>query len=241
MQTVMTAESSATRHQFDPTDARALADAEKRFVELTAAGLSLPSGQGAAYRSWSDTSTPRLERHCSFQGSLADDLLGPLFPPALMGMIVAVAVVREFHELCLPDPRSKAERRAFALLRSWLTPDQERQWLACGEFEVIGCEPGTRYRLTRSPAMNIHQLDPAGRTARKWCFMPSGGLVLGDVLLAQKIALETMERETLAIANSQSYLQLRSVGQLRSRNGGTSPANREHAISASSSRHPLWP
>jgi hypothetical protein len=167
--------------------------------------------------------------------------MGLLFPPAMMGMIVAVALLHEFRELWLPDPRSKAEWRAFALLRSWLTPDQERQWLACGEFEVIGCETGTRYRLARSPVMNIEQLDPAGRTVRKWCFMPSGGLVLGDILLAQKIALETMERETLAKANSQSYLPPRSVGQLRSRNRGTSLANRGQAISASSPRRPLWP
>jgi hypothetical protein len=31
--------SGDTRHPFDPTDARALADAEKRFVELTGAGF----------------------------------------------------------------------------------------------------------------------------------------------------------------------------------------------------------
>jgi hypothetical protein len=31
--------SGDTRHQFDPPDAQALADAEKRFVELTGAGF----------------------------------------------------------------------------------------------------------------------------------------------------------------------------------------------------------
>jgi hypothetical protein len=31
--------SGDTRHQFDPTDGQALADAEKRFVELTGAGF----------------------------------------------------------------------------------------------------------------------------------------------------------------------------------------------------------
>jgi hypothetical protein len=31
--------SGDTRHQFDPTDAQALADAEQRFVELTGAGF----------------------------------------------------------------------------------------------------------------------------------------------------------------------------------------------------------
>jgi hypothetical protein len=34
-------------------------------------------------------------------------------------------------------------------------------------------------------------------------FAPDGYLATGDVLLAQKISLETMEREALALANSQ--------------------------------------
>ena len=37
------------------------------------------------------------------------------------------------------------------------------------------------------------------------CFVPEGGLAPGDILLAQKIALETMEREALALANRQSF------------------------------------
>ncbi len=34
-----------------------------------------------------------------------------------------------------------------------------------------------------------------------WCFAPKGYLVAGDVMLAQKIALETDERGALAVAN----------------------------------------
>jgi transposase len=104
------------------------------------------------------------ERHYSFHGSSADDLLD-LLCRAVTGAVLAAAILREFYELWLPDPRTKAERRALALLRSWLTPQQERQWLSRGEFEVVGCETGTRYRLTASRAMNIQQLDPAGRAA----------------------------------------------------------------------------
>ena len=33
-----------------------------------------------------------------------------------------------------------------------------------------------------------------------WCFVPEGNLVPGDVMLAQKIALETDERGALAVA-----------------------------------------
>jgi hypothetical protein len=89
------------------------------------------------------------------------------------------------------------------LLRSWLTPEQHEQWAARSEFEVIGCDTGTRYRITCRAVMNIHQLDPAGRTVKQWCFAPEGCLAPGDILLAQKIALETMERKVLALANSQ--------------------------------------
>jgi hypothetical protein len=66
---------------------------------------------------------------------------------------------------------------------------------ARGEFEVIGSDTGTRYRITHRAVMNIHQLDPTGHPVAQWCFAPKGSLAIGDVLLAQKIALETMERE----------------------------------------------
>jgi hypothetical protein len=53
--------------------------------------------------------------------------------------------------------------------------------------------------------MNVEELDSCGKTIVQWCFAPQGHLVVGDVLLAQKIALETMEREALAAANRQVY------------------------------------
>jgi hypothetical protein len=49
--------------------------------------------------------------------------------------------------------------------------------------------------------MNIHELDGAGRPRVGWCFVPKGYLVAGDVMLAQKIALETDERGALTVAN----------------------------------------
>jgi hypothetical protein len=51
--------------------------------------------------------------------------------------------------------------------------------------------------------MNVHELDPDGHPVKQWCFIPEGGLAIGDVLLAEKIALETIEREALVVANSQ--------------------------------------
>jgi len=122
-------------------------------------------------------------------------------------VLFAVLVPMWWIALAVTDPRikesrRKAEERGNELLRSWLTPDQERQWRSCRAFEVIGCDSGTRYRITNSATMNVQQLDPTGRSVTRWCFMPRGDLVTGDVLLAQKIALETMESEALAVANA---------------------------------------
>jgi len=127
--------------------------------------------------------------------------LNLFFAPGLVALIVLAALLHERR--WRPCPRSEAEKRAMALLRSWLTPEQDRQWLARGEFEVLGCDTGTRYRITYRAVMNVHQLDPAGHIVAQWCFAPEGSLANGDVLLAQKIALETMEREALALANNQ--------------------------------------
>jgi hypothetical protein len=49
--------------------------------------------------------------------------------------------------------------------------------------------------------MNIDELDSGGKVVAQWCFAPQGNLAVGDVMLAQKIALETMERDALATAN----------------------------------------
>jgi len=50
--------------------------------------------------------------------------------------------------------------------------------------------------------MNVDELDDAGRPRTGWCFVPKDHLVAGDVMLAQKIALETDERGALAVANN---------------------------------------
>ena len=99
--------------------------------------------------------------------------------------------------------RGQAEERGFALLQAWLDPEQAKQWASRRAFEVLGCDTGTRYRITYGTAMNVHQLDRAGRRVAKWCFVPKGTLVTGDILLAQKIALETMENQVLKLANTQ--------------------------------------
>ena len=52
--------------------------------------------------------------------------------------------------------------------------------------------------------MNIDELDEAGARSAAWCFGPEGNLPIGDVMLAQKIALENDEQIALAVANADS-------------------------------------
>jgi hypothetical protein len=49
--------------------------------------------------------------------------------------------------------------------------------------------------------MNVDELDSVGKRVCEWCFLPEGQLAAGDVMLAQKIALETFESQALAVAN----------------------------------------
>jgi hypothetical protein len=101
------------------------------------------------------------------------------------------------------DLRKRAEEKGLVLLRSWLTPEQDEQWIRDSEIDVVGCDTGTRYRITNGINMNVIELDKDGRSVRRWCFTPVGSVVKGDVLLAQKIALETMENYARTVANAQ--------------------------------------
>ena len=94
-----------------------------------------------------------------------------------------------------------AEQRALALLKEHLSPWQRQQYERDGTFDVIGGRSGTRYRIHHGYQMNIEQLDGAGRRVRLLCFAPRGRLAIGDIMLAQKLALELYEEDALLSAN----------------------------------------
>jgi hypothetical protein len=96
--------------------------------------------------------------------------------------------------------RLRSEERSQDLLRLWLSPDQTQQYDKYQRFDVVGSDTGTRYRIHRGTAMNIEELTAEGYVTRRWCFAPDGAFAAGDVMLAQKIALETFELDALAIA-----------------------------------------
>ena len=49
--------------------------------------------------------------------------------------------------------------------------------------------------------MKVQLLDSSGRWVSSLCFTPRGQLPVGDVMLAQAIALQLFEYEALAVAN----------------------------------------
>jgi hypothetical protein len=97
--------------------------------------------------------------------------------------------------------RWEAESRSQRLLVDNLSDTQRAQFLGRGSFEVIGGDTGKRYRIKHDRQMNVEELDRNGRRTKLLCFTPKGGVPLGDMMLAQKIALELFESETLSVAN----------------------------------------
>jgi hypothetical protein len=98
------------------------------------------------------------------------------------------------------EERWAAEYRAQQLLRSWLSPEQREQYDEHASFEVVGCDTGRRYRISKGDVFNIEELDEQGGQVCTMC-VTADGIPTGDVNLAQKIALETFESRVLAVAN----------------------------------------
>jgi hypothetical protein len=96
--------------------------------------------------------------------------------------------------------RSEAERRAITLLKQWLSPEQRIQYEQNSCFEVAGSHTGKRYRIRSGRQVNIDELNAHGTRVAVLCFLPEGPLPVGDVMLAQKIALENDEPTALRAA-----------------------------------------
>jgi hypothetical protein len=125
--------------------------------------------------------------------ALLQRTLGPIPRQAFMPI--------ERFEPRLSFEAGAAYGRGLRLLRENLSRSQRDQYERSGYFDVTGGETGRRYRIKHGSQMNVEELDGHNRTIRCLCFMPEGDLVTGDVMLAQKLALELFELEALAIAN----------------------------------------
>jgi hypothetical protein len=104
-------------------------------------------------------------------------------------------------------PDDEAEARAVQLLARNLTRAQRERYETCRYFDVIGGDTGARYRIRHGYQMNVELLDREGRRSQIWCFVPKHGLPAGDIMLAQKIALELFEPEAIRVAKK-SYVDL---------------------------------
>ena len=117
---------------------------------------------------------------------------------------------RSIREINLP------EVRALRLLRQWLSPKQLAQFDALSSFDVVGCQTARQYRIYYSASQNVEMLDEFGRSVERFCFIPEGCLAPGDVMLAQKIALENDELAALGVANR---LSIYAITPTRDRRG----------------------
>ena len=121
------------------------------------------------------------------------------FQRSLPAVRARIHALRQLYRKVLGEITKDA--RGLQLMRDWLSPDQRAQFDDSGTFEVVGCDSGKRYRICHGTQQNVFELDDAGRLKVGLCFIPYGELVAGDVMLAQKIALETDESSALAVAN----------------------------------------
>ena len=86
------------------------------------------------------------------------------------------------------------------MLREWLSQAQREQFASKGYFEVVGGTTGNQYRIYVGTSVNVCEIDERGCLREGLCFAPIGDLPIGDVMLAQKVALETCEDEVRSVA-----------------------------------------
>ena len=84
--------------------------------------------------------------------------------------------------------------------------------------------------------MNVHELDSVGNRVCEWCFLPEGKLAAGDVMLAQKIALEKFESQALAVANRSSAASWHPDGIAARHLGGAPRRGRRRDVMVSNPR-----
>lgn len=96
----------------------------------------------------------------------------------------------------------RSHLRSLALLVEHLDPEQRSEFEKSGMIYVVGSDTGRRYAIRVGRSSNVFECRNDGQYVRSYCFGPIGNLPIGDVLLAQKLALEHYENEALGIARS---------------------------------------
>jgi hypothetical protein len=114
---------------------------------------------------------------------------------------IGLTIVRLVRKFFGPSARSFARARSLRLLEENLSPNQLELFSKRRFFHVVGGTTGNLYRICYGTAMNVSQIDKTGFVIRRLCFYPQHALPEGDVLLAQKFALELFELDALTVAN----------------------------------------
>jgi hypothetical protein len=94
----------------------------------------------------------------------------------------------------------EAEGKARALLESVLNPDELTAFKRDGHLIVHG-RSGRRYRLRQGRVANIDVIHRDGRILHRLCAHPDRTMPALDIMLAQKLWLETDEHEFVSRAN----------------------------------------
>lgn len=119
---------------------------------------------------------------------------GGLHTSVMGGLVAYDPIARKIQE----RKQARIEKRARALLYSYLTTEQIVSYEKSGTFIVRGNDTDKPYEVH---ANYCYELTSDGARAAHLCFMPSTALCGHDVVLAKKIALETDEKATLKVAN----------------------------------------
>ena len=108
--------------------------------------------------------------------------------------VTSLATVTEFLRPSLSDhhfPDPAAEAKARVLLDRALTREQRRDLLAKRCFYVKGKR--FTYRIREGHSGNVDALDTRGCVVSRFCAHPLGRVPVYDVMLAQKLWIETDE------------------------------------------------
>jgi hypothetical protein len=108
------------------------------------------------------------------------------------------------------------------LLAEHLSPEQLREMDFKSGFTVTGGQTGVRYLIAHGRIRNVHVVDKHGDRIANLCFGPAAphngrALPEGDIMLAQKIALEDpdLELEALRVANMRFSRPVHACSELQ--------------------------
>ena len=107
----------------------------------------------------------------------------------------------DLEDIPSPGATKRARRRARALLEENLSREQRKELKRKGYFHVYSSR-GNVFRIAREFPFNVRLAGEAKRSRIFFCLEAEDPLVpVEDVMLAQKLMLETDEGEFLRLAN----------------------------------------